>query len=503
MHKVMEQNSTNKEFNLYNDIQQRTNGEIYIGVVGPVRTGKSTFIKRFMDLFVLPQIEDENEQMRTRDELPQSSGGKTITTTEPKFIPKEAAKIDLTEGVSAKVRLIDCVGYMTEGAAGHLENGEERMVRTPWFDQEIPFTKAAEIGTRKVISDHATIGIVITTDGSFGEIARDSYIGPEERTINECRKMKKPFIVLLNTEKPYSQEAAALASQMEEKYGVAVLPVNCEQLRKDDINRIMQSVLLEFPVSRMEFFMPQWVEMLPEEHELKAALIEKIRQCMDGVEAIRDVAGGVRTEAIADGNYIRGAKTDAIRLSDGSVRVVLDLNDACYYEMLSDITGEQVDSEYRLMEVLKEMSRMKGEYRKVLDAMEMVRYKGYGVVMPEKEEITLETPEVIRHGNKYGVKIKAQSPSVHMIKANIETEIAPIVGSEQQAKDLITYIEKDGSGENGIWDTNIFGKTVEQLVRDGIHNKVAMIDDESQLKLQDTMQKIVNDSNGGMVCIII
>lgn len=499
----MEQNSTNKEFNLYKDIQQRTNGEIYIGVVGPVRTGKSTFIKRFMDLFVLPQIEDENEQIRTRDELPQSSGGKTITTTEPKFIPKEAVEIDLTDGVKAKVRLVDCVGYMTEGAAGHLENGEERMVKTPWFDQEIPFTKAAEIGTRKVISDHATIGIVVTTDGSFGEIGRDNYIAPEEKTITECKKMKKPFVVLLNTEKPYSQESAALADQLEQKYGVTVLPVNCEQLRKDDIYRIMQSVLLEFPVSRMEFFMPRWVEMLPDDHELKVTLIGKIKECMGEINAIRDVMEKGQTEKIADGNLILNAKTDDIRLADGCIRIVLDLNDAYYYEMLSDITGEEVDSEYRLMEVLKDMSRMKGEYQKVLGAMEMVRYKGYGVVMPEKEEITLDAPEVIRHGNKYGVKIKAQSPSIHMIKANIETEIAPIVGTEQQAKDLITYIEKDGSGENGIWETNIFGKTVEQLVRDGIHNKVAMIGDESQLKLQDTMQKIVNDSNGGMVCIII
>lgn len=358
-------------FNLYKDIQARTNGEIYIGVVGPVRTGKSTFIKRFMDLMVLPNVKNEYEFGRAKDELPQSAGGRTITTTEPKFIPQEAANIYLEDDArtQAKVRLIDCVGYMVEGAAGHIEDAKERMVKTPWFDYEIPFTQAAEIGTKKVINDHSTIGIVITTDGSFSEIDRENYIPAETQTIQELK------------------------------------------------------------------------------HQ--------------------------------------------------------NIDETYYYEMLSELLSEPVRSEYQLMHMLQEMSAMKREYTKVQSAMQSVRFKGYGVVTPERSEIILSEPEIIKHGNKYGVKIKAESPSVHFIKANIETEITPIVGTEEQAEDLMKFISQTKSTSEGIWETNIFGKSIEQLVRDGIANKISMIGDESQMKLQETMQKIVNDSNGGIVCIII
>ena len=489
-----------REYDLYNDIQLRCGGEIYIGVVGPVRTGKSTFIKRFMDLMVLPNMVESYEKERVVDELPQSAGGKTITTTEPKFIPKEAAKLSLGDGIEARVRLIDCVGYMVDGASGHMEDDTERMVKTPWFAEEIPFTQAAEIGTRKVINDHSTIGIVVTCDGSFGDIPRENYLAAEERTIKELKKLKKPFVVLLNTSKPYGEEAARLAQEIGNKYGVSVMPVNCEQLKKEDINQILENILYEFPLTMIEFYMPKWVEMLPANHKMKVDLIGRVKEIMQQYSCIRDVKNNPVT---LDGPFIKKCKMDSIDMADGCIKVWLDVDDAYYYEMLSDMVGENIDNEYHLLSVLKEMAKMKKEYVKVLHAIDSVRQKGYGVVTPERDEIRLDKPEVIKHGNKFGVKIRAESPSIHMIRANIETEISPIVGSEEQAQDLIRFISDSSQSEAGIWETNIFGKTVEQLVNDGITGKLTMIGDESQLKLQETMQKIVNDSNGGMVCIII
>ena len=486
-------------YDLYNDIKHRTGGEIYIGVLGPVRTGKSTFIKRFMEELVLPYMEDEHAKVRAQDELPQSAGGKTITTTEPKFIPNEAAKVTLNGDVEVSVRLIDCVGYMVDGAAGHMEEDVERMVKTPWFDYEIPFTQAAELGTDKVMNDHSTIGLVITTDGSFGEIPRSNYLDAEEKTITALKKLHKPFLVLVNSQKPYSEDAKATAAEINEKYGVSAITVNCEQLKKDDINMLLENVLYEFPIASMEFYMPKWVEMLPGDNRMKQDLIVGVKALMKDYTVIRDA---LERPVTLESEYIKRCKTDAVRLSDGVIRIQLDVEEAYYYEMLTEMVGEPIRDEYQLIGKLKSFVAMKNEYTKVLDAVNMVRIKGYGVVTPDKDEIVLEKPELIKHGNKFGVKIRASSPSIHMIRANIETEIAPIVGSQQQADDLITYINQTDS-ENGIWDTNIFGKTVEQLVNDGITAKVAVIGEESQLKLQDTMQKIVNDSNGGMVCIII
>ena len=493
------EHASNHTYDLYSDIQRRTGGEIYIGVLGPVRTGKSTFIKRFMDEMVLPNMEDEHALARAMDELPQSAGGKTITTTEPKFIPNEAAQITLNGDIALKVRLIDCVGYMVDGAAGHLEEDRERMVKTPWFEEEIPFTQAAEIGTDKVMNDHSTIGLVVTTDGSFSELPRNSYVDAEEKTIHALQQIHKPFLVLLNSQKPYSEDTKQLAEELENKYHVTVLPVNCEQLKKEDINGILEHVLYEFPISAMEFYMPKWVEMLPTENRMKQEITELVRGLMKDYERIRDVMAQP-VELVSD--YVKRCKTDGIRLDNGVIRVQLDVDETYYYEMLSEMVGESIQDEYQLIGKLKEFSAMQKEYSKVLNAVQMVRGKGYGVVTPEKDEIQLEKPELIRHGNKFGVKIKAISPSIHMIRANIETEIAPIVGSEQQAEDLVRYINQ-ADMEEGIWDTNIFGKTVEQLVNDGITTKISSIGDDSQIKLQDTMQKIVNDSNGGMVCIII
>ncbi len=487
-------------FDLYKDIQARTNGEIYLGIVGPVRTGKSTFIKRFMDLMVLPKIDNEHSRARTKDELPQSASGKTIMTTEPKFVPQEAAEISLMDDVKAKVRLIDCVGYMVEGASGHMENEEERMVKTPWFAYEIPFTKAASIGTQKVIHDHATIGIVITTDGSICDLKRENYIEAEEKTINELKSIGKPFIVLVNSRKPYGEEAKLIADEIANQYDVTAMTMNCEQLREEDIHRIMEKMLFAFPISEVQFYIPKWVEMLPRDHKVKVDMIQHMREIMSSMNVIKDVVGRMFT---CESEFVEECKLDSVEMDTGCVKIRMQVPETYYYEMLSDMTGVEIESEYELIRVMKEMSEMKTEYDEVRDAMQSVKMKGYGVVSPKRDEILLDEPTVIKQGNKFGVKIRSEAPSIHMIRANVETEIAPIVGDEQQAKDLIQYIKENGESEGGIWATNIFGKSIEELVTDGMKNKIAMINDESQAKLQDTMQKIVNDSNGGLVCIII
>ncbi len=487
-------------YSVYQDMKARTGGQLYIGVVGPVRTGKSTFIKRFMDLCVLPNMEDEHERERVRDELPQSSGGRTITTTEPKFIPKQAADIVLEDNVSMKVRLIDCVGYMVEGAAGHMEEGQERMVKTPWFEDSIPFTQAAEVGTTKVIEDHATVGLVISSDGSFGEIPRSDYVSAEEKTMAALAKEHKPYVMLLNSARPYSDDTLRLAKDLAEKYDVDVLPVNCEQLKREDIYHILEVLLLGFPLTSVEFYMPKWVEMLSLSHPIKSAVIDAVKQFMEHKSTIKTLK---REKVSLNCPYISNVALQAIDLATGIARIVLSMDETYYYEMLSEMTGQKVLNEYDLMDMLKNLAEMKKEYSKVLVAMTQVRNTGYGVVMPEQEEIVLDAPELIKHGNKFGVKIRAKSPSIHMIRAAIETEIAPIVGTKEQAEDLVQYIKAADGTEAGVWETNIFGKTIEQLVQDGIQTKVSMIGEESQLKLQESMQKIVNDMNGGMVCIII
>jgi len=495
----MEKTSINT-YDLYHDIQARTNGEIYIGVVGPVRTGKSTFIKRFMDICVLPGMENDYEKKQATDELPQSAGGKTITTTEPKFVPKEAALVKLSDEVAVKVKLIDCVGFMVDGASGHKEEESERMVKTPWFTYEIPFTQAADVGTKKVITDHATIGVVVTTDGTFTDIPRENYEQAEEKTIMECRKIGKPFLVIINSANPSGEAALKAKEALWEKYRVNGLILNCAQLNKDDIHKIFEQALYEFPLSQIEFFMPKWMELLPRNHVCKADVIDKIKESMVRYTYVRDV---MEQNFPLESEYVERVKVDKVDMANGNVRVYLDVEEAYYYQMLSQMLGEEIDSEQTLLRFLKSMAQMKNEYVKVQDAVDAARIRGYGVVMPQRKEIKLEKPEVIRHGNKFGVKIKAVSPSIHMIRANIETEIAPIVGTEQQAKDLIAYISDADSQSEGIWETNIFGKTVEQLVNDGIGSKISMIGEESQVKLQETMQKIVNDSSGGLVCIII
>lgn len=488
------------EYNLYKDITERTGGDIYIGVVGAVRTGKSTFIRRFMELMVLPNVQDENEKERLTDELPQAAAGKTVMTTEPKFIPKEAAQLHVADDIDIRVRMIDCVGYMVEGAGGHTEDGKERMVKTPWFEEEIPFTQAAETGTRKVIREHSTIGIVLTTDGSVTDIAREAYEPAERRTVEELKDSGKPFIVILNTNKPYSEATKELVGRMQAQYGVAVLPMNCDQMRAEDVGRILEEVLYEFPISRINFFMPKWVDMLTLEDPVRKRLFTQAKELLAAVTNVRDFRELVLPET---DEFLSDIRKDGVRLADGVAAVRMDVDDKYYYENISQMAGVPVSNEYELITLVKTLSAKKQEYEKVSEAMESVRQRGYGVVTPTLSEIALDEPALMKHGSKYGVRMRASSPSIHMIRANIETEIAPIVGSEEQAQDLISYIKAGGREEGGVWNTNIFGKTVGELMEDGIRNKISRMDDECQMKLQDTMQKVVNDNNGGLVCIIL
>jgi len=501
----MEKNSVNT-YNLYRDIRERCGGEIYIGVVGPVRTGKSTFIKRFMDLEVLPAIEDVHSRERARDELPQSATGKTIMTTEPKFIPKEAVEIKITDDIKIKTRLVDCVGFMVDGAVGHIENNVERMVKTPWFEKEIPFTQAAEIGTKKVIRDHSTIGIVVTTDGSVTELPRDAYVNAEERSVHELRKLGKPFILVLNSNKPYAEETVKLAKTLSEKYKVGVVPINCEQLRKEDITRLLEGVLEEFPVTRIDMQIPKWAEMLPLTHPVKGELLEVMKNFMGSVEYMKDIddLGSLQSKIKEEMAYIDDVKLDAVDMSDGSIILQAGLDDKYYYEFLSDMTGVDIDGEYSLIQVIRDMAGMRREYEKVESALDSVRRSGYGVVAPMRDEVELSEPEIIKQGNKYGVKINAKAPSVHLLSADIRMEISPIVGSEEQARDLVNFINENSKNpEVGIWNTNIFGKSIEQIVEDGIQSKMNVMTENSRSKLQETIYKVINDGNGGLVCIII
>lgn len=490
------------EYDIYKDIRARTDGEIYMGVVGPVRTGKSTFIKRFMDLLVLPNIENVHSKERTLDELPQSAAGKTIMTTEPKFIPQEAARVTLSEDVEFDVRMIDCVGYMVEGATGHLENDEERKVKTPWFNYDIPFTQAAEIGTKKVINDHSTIGIVVTADGSFGEIPRENYIEAEERTINELKKLSKPYVVILNSLRPYSDDTILTATELEDKYNVPVLPVNCDQLKKEDVIKILESVLLEFPLSVVNFNVPKWIEMLDNDHWLKSSLIDSVKDIMDSVDAIRDLKK--EDTLTVENDYITKVKLDRIDLSTGCANVDINFNDDYYYDILSDLMGTEIKGEYQFMSLIKKLGRVKEEYDKVSAALNEVKAKGYGIVTPMINELSLQEPEIVKQGNKFGVKLKASAPTIHMIKCDIQTEVSPIVGTEKQSEELLNYLMSEfESDPTKIWDTNVFGKSLHDLVNDGLQNKIYRMPEDARDKLQETLQKIVNDANGGLICIII
>ena len=487
------------DFNVYKDIEKRTNGEIYIGVVGPVRTGKSTFIKNFMDVAIVPNIEDDNEVKRTMDELPQSSSGKTIMTTEPKFIPNNAVAIKIGGKADVKVRLIDCVGFMVDGASGHMEDDKERMVKTPWFDYDIPFSKAAEIGTEKVISEHSTIGVVITCDGSFTDIEPEAYNRALDKTVKELMSINKPFIILVNSLDPTSNECQALTAEIAAKYNVSTLAINCLRLNEMDVNNILENILFEFPITEIVYNVPKWLEIMDFENELMKYIVNFSKDVLSKIIKIKDIK---KLKLQPDGEYIKGAQMASVELSNGKLVFNYDIDEKYYYDMLTNMTGTKIENQLQLIKMVREMASQRSNYIKVNEAISKVRNTGYGIVTPDKEEIVLENPELIRSGNKYGVKIKATAPSIHFVKANILTEISPIIGSEEQAKDLIDFINNK-EREDNIWETNIFGKSIGQIVDEGIMTKINNLTEETQSRMQGTIEKITNDQSRGVICIVL
>ena len=486
---------------IYTDIAKRTGGNIYIGVVGPVRSGKSTFISRFMNSLVLPNISDEFRRERANDEIPQSSAGKTIMTTEPKFVPEEAAVVNIND-VKMNVRLIDCVGYIVPSAIGYIENEAPRMVKTPWFEEEIPFNMAAEVGTQKVINDHSTIGVVVTTDGSITDIPREEYQAAEERIVSELNEINKPFVVLLNCTEPNSANSRALAKELSEKYGTDVLPVNCLDLDEEKIREILGALLLKFPVSEIKIRCPKWITSLGKDHWLKQDVFGCIKTAAMEIKDINDIK--TAAEKIAECEHVKRAYAEEMDLGTGSGVIDITLRDELFYKILGEATGLELNSENDLMPCMIELANIKRKYERVKNALEEVEATGYGIVLPQMDELTLEEPEIIKQGGKYGVRLRASAPSIHMMTANITTEINPIVGSEKQSEELINYLLNDfEENPTKIWESNIFGKSLSDLVNEGLHNKLNRMPVDARIKLQETIQRIINDGCGGLICIIL
>lgn len=491
-----------KNTSIYSSIAARTGGDIYIGVVGPVRTGKSTFIKRLMDISVLPNIDDEAARERANDELPQSSNGRTIMTTEPKFIPENAVELELEGNAHFRLRLIDCVGYIVPGAIGYIENNQPRMVRTPWFDKEIPFNMAAEIGTQKVITEHSTVGLVVTTDGTVGEIARDDYTEAEERVISELKEIEKPFIVLLNSKNPDSDECVYLAESLSEKYGVTVMPVNCKTLTEEKIEEILATVLYEFPIKEIRLDFPHWISRLNPEHEIRKSIFSAVADDAEGLYRIRDIRGFV--DSMKSKECVSDCRTEELDLASGCITVALTVPENLFYKVLSEKTGADISDEQQLMDTLVSLNETKKDYERFRTALDEVEKTGYGIVMPTMEELSLEDPEIMKQGGRYGVRLKASAPSIHMLKANITTEVAPIVGTESQSEELIMYLLKEFEEDpSKIWESNIFGKTLNSLVNEGLHNKLYKMPTDARMKLQETLERVINEGCSGLICIIL
>ena len=487
---------------IYEDIANRTDGDIYVGVVGPVRTGKSTFIKNFMDLLVIPNIENNYKKERARDELPQSAAGRTIMTTEPKFVPNEAIEITVGDNLKLKTRLVDCVGYLINNALGHMEGDVPRMVKTPWYEEEIPFEQAAEIGTKKVISEHSTIGILVTTDGSITEIPREDYIEAEERVVKELKEMNKPFVIVLNTNMPEAEETINLAKSLEAKYNVSVIPTDCTAINQKDVNTILGKILYEFPIERINIKFPGWIEGLNDEHELKKELYNEIKDAFNNTRLIKDINNGMNK--IAKTEIISKSNIEEVNLGNGAINIEINLQENLFYKVLTEITGVDVNDEAELFGTIAKLSETKKHYDKVSMALEEVKQKGYGIVMPGMEELILEEPEIVKQGSRYGVRLRAKAPSIHMIRADIETEVSPIVGSEKQSEELVNYLLSEFENDPiKIWESNIFGKNLHELVNEGLQNKLYRMPEDARAKLQETLERIVNEGSGGLICIIL
>ncbi|WP_018085179.1 stage IV sporulation protein A [Desulfurispora thermophila] len=490
------------KLDIFRDIAERTGGDIYLGVSGGVRTGKSTFIKRFMELLILPNIKNPHERERARDELPQSGGGRTIMTTEPKFVPNEAVEITVSPSLKVRMRLVDCVGYRVEGALGYEEEDGPRMVHTPWFEEPIPFQEAAEIGTRKVISEHSTIGLVVTTDGTITDIPRQNYLDAEERVIEELKDINRPFIVLLNSIKPQAPETLELAEELSQRYDVPVIPVDCAEMSQQDVLYILEKALYEFPVNEVNIALPRWVEELERRHWLREKFDQAVQDTVRHIRRLRDIDHAV--ENLSDYDFIEKVQLQHMDMGTGRADINIVARPDLFYRVLSEETGLSIHGEHELFSIVRELAVAKQEYDKVASALAEVRETGYGVVTPRLDEMNLEEPELIRQGNRFGVKLKASAPSLHIIRANITTEITPIIGTEKQCEELVRYMLNEfEENPQKIWSSEIFGKSLHDLVREGIQNKLHRMPENVQVKLQETLQRIVNDGNGGVLCIII
>ncbi|MEI3161946.1 MAG: stage IV sporulation protein A [Lachnospirales bacterium] len=489
-------------FDIYKDIAMRTKGDIYIGVVGPVRTGKSTFIKSFMDKLVIPNIENDYVKTRTLDELPQAGEGNAIMTTEPKFVPNEAVKISLEGGIDLNVRLIDCVGYIIDGVKGHIVDDKPRMVSTPWSEQKMPFAQAAELGTQKVIKDHSTIAVVITSDGTITDIPRENYINSEGRVVNELKSLNKPFVIVLNSAQPESDKTLEIAHQMENKYGTKVIPVDCKNLSQDAVNNILEEALYQFPIGEIDITLPKWLEAMPINHWLKENIISSVREMASKINGIRDINKNI--SILENNENVKKLYAENINLGEGKANIDVTLNDNLFYSILSETTGMEITSEYELISMMKNLAEAKRAYDKIKFALDEVNKKGYGIVTPSVEEMTISEPEVLKQGNRFGIKIDADAPSIHLIKTNIKTSVSPIVGSEDQSKELVGYL-KNQYKENpeNMWDYNIFGRSLKELITDDLNSKLMRMPEDTQYKFKETLQKIINEGNGGLICIML
>ncbi len=455
-----------------------------------------------MDLLVIPNIDNEYKKERARDELPQSAGGRTIMTTEPKFIPNEAVEITVGDNLKLKTRLVDCVGYLVNNAIGYLEDDMPRMVKTPWFEEDIPFEQAAEIGTKKVIQEHSTIGILVTTDGSITDIPREDYIDAEERVVKELKELNKPFVIVLNSDDPFSDYTKSLAQKLEDKYGTAVIPTDCSNLDMEDINDIFGRILYEFPIERMNINFPKWVDGLEDSHWLKEELFSEIKEAFQDVTILKQVDSSIAK--LQNTQIITKTVVDEIKLGEGSVNISINLMDELFYKVLTEISGVEITNEGDLFSTITTLANTKKEYDKVAYALEQVKATGYGIVTPSMDELILDEPEIVKQGSRFGVKLKAKAPSIHLIRAEIETEVSPLVGSEKQSEELVNYLLSEFENDpEKIWESNIFGKNLHELVNEGLQNKLSRMPEDAQGKLQETLERIVNEGSGGLICIIL